>query len=381
VEHFWKFFGFALGTIKDHRVNQYLKDFAGGAVSFSKYRLERFFEILNIIPKEWLFMNAVGIVISIDDEKKNVAYDAANRSMWMRNKGRFSEEEKLHKAGVDDLISFLRADKCISENVRTYLSSHKSLVHFLEEQNVNINTASHNTLRVDLIRLRERYFYLYDDAQGGFTYSAYYYKAILERVKNLKQQISAELSKVTKTKGTDSIAALAIVSKNVGSFFAKAGAELCTSSNVDMWNEKRHVHLNLVANQRIIGNVMLYFEPKRNYLVARGFNPRNDLLQKVDQESIVQEIVRVVCEIAKSNGYKEVYIPVQDQWHALSNRDGVAKEVLKISKRTIDEVRRNNRGQRTEIIDHPLEVEEIGGTTVDKLLLLAVVPDVEKTKT
>lgn len=150
----------------------------------------------------------------------------------------------------------------------------------------------------------------------------------------IRKYINVEMKKFKEVKGQQS-QVKAQLSKNIGSFFAKAGAGLCTSENYEMWKEKRHIHLNLIDEQKqeIIGNVMLYFEPGRNYLVARGFNPRTDIESSYDVNHMVDEMIRVVKEIAVQNWYIDenwealVYIPPQDSTHLVSNREKVRKRM------------------------------------------------------
>lgn len=150
----------------------------------------------------------------------------------------------------------------------------------------------------------------------------------------IRKYISAEMKKFSEVKGKQT-PVKAVLSKNIWSFFAKAGAWLCTSENFEMWQEKRHIHLNLVDEQKqeIIGNVMLYFEAWRNYLIARGFNPRTDIESTYEVHHMVDEMIRVVKEIAVQNGYVDehwealVYIPPQDSTHLVSNRETVRKRI------------------------------------------------------
>lgn len=156
----------------------------------------------------------------------------------------------------------------------------------------------------------------------------------------IRKYISTEMKKFKETKGKQT-PVKAILSKNIGSFFAKAGAGLCTSENYEMWKEKRHIHLNLIDEQRqeIIGNVMLYFEPGRNYLITRGFNPRTDIESSYDVNHMVDEMIRVVKEIAVQNWYVDenwealVYIPPHEEFHALSNREKVRKRILYLAEK------------------------------------------------
>ena len=141
------------------------------------------------------------------------------------------------------------------------------------------------------------------------------------------------------------------VSKNVGSFYAKAWVGLCTSRNMALWKEKRHVHLNIALWNMIVWNVMLYFEDDRDYFVVRWFNARADFIKDVSKERFINEIIEVLKKIAWSNWYNKIYIPVQDSWHALSNNGALAKIVSSISNK-------NKSKKEYKINDNPLIVSE-----------------------
>lgn len=179
----------------------------------------------------------------------------------------------------------------------------------------------------------------YDELNANHTELAFKIKEIffwrlLEYAKSIRKYITAEMKKFSEIKWSQT-QVKAVLSKNVWSFFAKAGAWLCTSENYDMWREARHIHLNLIDEQKqeIIWNVMLYFEPGRNYLIVRWFNPRADIESAYDVPHMVDEMIRVVKEIAVQNWYIDekwealVYIPPQDHYHAVSNREKVRKRI------------------------------------------------------
>jgi hypothetical protein len=212
--------------------------------------------------------------------------------------------------------------------------------------------------------------YLNAGAEKEQTYVDVLYSAMLQETKNAANAVKREIRKVKSVRSDDSAQVKAVVSKNVGSYFAKAGAEICTSRNMRMWYEERHLHLNLVYKDQIIGNIMLYVEPERDYLVARGFNPRMDAMAKFDRYSMASEITRVLEEIARENGYKEVFVPEQTSWHALSNRDGMAKEIEDLSRRNIAKLLSEPGNHRTTIEDSEFYVTEKGGTSIPKLNLL-----------
>ena len=84
-------------------------------------------------------------------------------------------------------------------------------------------------------------------------------------------------------------------------------------------------------------------------------------------------ITAVLEDIAQSNGYSEVFVPEQTGWHALSNRDGMAKEIEGLSRKTASKVAETNPTQRTYIDNAEFYVTEVGGTAINRLNLLSLV--------
>ncbi len=154
-------------------------------------------------------------------------------------------------------------------------------------------------------------------------------KRIIEFGQFMQKKIKKELKKFKVTRWEEKHFK-AIISKNIWSFFAKAWAELCTASDKYMWEEERHVHLNLIDQEKnqIIWNIMLYFEEDRDYLIVRWFNPIREIVDNYDNKQLVSEMIWVVKKIAKQNWFDKVYIPkVNFWWHNLSNRSKIQKLV------------------------------------------------------
>jgi len=80
--------------------------------------------------------------------------------------------------------------------------------------------------------------------------------------------------------------------------------------------------------------------------VVRGFNHRKDLMNKYDRQQMTNEFIRICKQIASENGFSAIYIPPQTGWHALSNRDGMVKEINKIAKKNRKEINKRK--------NHPL---------------------------
>lgn len=151
----------------------------------------------------------------------------------------------------------------------------------------------------------------------------------------IQKKIKDELSKFTLN--TDEIsnyrgALKAYVSKNVGSFFAKAAAGICTSQDIPLFERDDHFHINVVENDEVVrANVQAYIEPVNGKpsLVLRGFNPTADWVGKIDIEGFCEQILRIGKQFQQDNGLAALYITEQGGWHALSNRDQVARYLMR----------------------------------------------------
>ena len=123
----------------------------------------------------------------------------------------------------------------------------------------------------------------------------------------------------------------AYISKNIGSFFAKAAAGICTKEDIPLFERDDHFHINVVENdERVRGNIQAYVTDVagKKALVLRGFNPAPDWVDKIDPESFNEEVIRIGKEFSGSNGLAGVYITQQDGWHSLSNRDKIAQNLV-----------------------------------------------------
>ncbi len=185
-------------------------------------------------------------------------------------------------------------------------------------------------------RVRSKYEEI-DNSEPDFSdkLSSIFMWRLLEYAKIIRKYIHTEMKKYKKIKWNQKNIK-AKLTKDVWSFFAKAWAWLCTSEDFGIWNEKRHIHLNLIDEEKweIIWNIMLYFEEWRNYLIARWFNPTIDTENSYDVNQMTDEMIRVVKEIAVKNWYVDenwdalVYVPPHNSYHALSNREKMRKRIL-----------------------------------------------------
>lgn len=115
------------------------------------------------------------------------------------------------------------------------------------------------------------------------------------------------------------------VSKNIGSFFAKSTAGICTDVNVDLFERFDHFHLNLVDpdDGRVAGNVQLYFGEgaRGRFLMVRGINPIREFCIKGSVDELVRCILHAISDMAVFGGYSEVRLCEQNGlWNSDSSR-------------------------------------------------------------
>lgn len=157
-----------------------------------------------------------------------------------------------------------------------------------------------------------------------------------EHVEPIRKRLQSELSKFALS-GTDSSpsyrgALKAYVSKNVGSFFAKAAAGICTSEDIPLFERPDHFHINIVENDEIVrANIQAYITQVdgKPSLVLRGFNPTADWIGKIDIEGFCEQILAIGRQFQRDNGLGGIYITEQGGWHALSNRTQIADWLIK----------------------------------------------------
>ncbi|MEA2097861.1 MAG: hypothetical protein U9P70_02190 [Patescibacteria group bacterium] len=175
-------------------------------------------------------------------------------------------------------------------------------------------------------------------------------------IKRERKKISKEINKIeekekasrTKRKQKEKINLKAYVSKNIGSFFAKASAGICTADDIELFNRPDHFHFNLAEdignnNEIIKGNIQAYVieDNGEKSLLLRGINPNSNFIYEVDTATLCEEIIKVAEQFKEDNGLKNVYLSEQIKgWHALSNRDSVFEYLKKYltekNKREID---------------------------------------------
>jgi len=119
----------------------------------------------------------------------------------------------------------------------------------------------------------------------------------------------------------------AYISKNIGSFFAKASAGICTAQDVGLFNRDDHFHINIVEkDENVRGNIQAYIikDGAGRSLVLRGFNPNSEFLKNIDVEIFCEKVLDIGQQFVRNNGLKNLYIAEQDGgWHSLSNRTEV----------------------------------------------------------
>lgn len=365
-------FARVLMTPGDYRVLAYIEEYKEGKTYsdvFSGERLEALSEILRIIPEEPEFAEALKQVLTVNAGVLLAASAAVEQHAWHARKGSASADERALMALLQKLM--LRFEgKYGGENATVLDKAEKVLLDSL-----HLDIAGKHPVQVLMDLRDEKWKILFGHGYSQEKVVEVFADLMRSTARKHLRIVTAEQKKVEAVLSGGTVEGRAYVSKNVGSFYAKAGAGLCTAFNHAMWREARHLHLNFAINQQIAGNVMLYLEPGRDYLVARGFNPRNDTLMDYDRRSITEEMVRIVEEIAWANGYEEVFITEQGYWHMLSNREGPAKEVLEIAGRNQKRAAAENPAQRMEITNarfHPTEMQD--SLVCERLILLSRKP-------
>lgn len=114
-------------------------------------------------------------------------------------------------------------------------------------------------------------------------------------------------------------------SKNVGSFFAKSTAGICTDTNVELFSRRDHYHLNIidVDDGRAAGNVQLYVGDgvRGRFLLVRGINPIQGFCVNQGVDALVRCILHAICDVAAFGGFSEVRLSEQNGlWNSDSSR-------------------------------------------------------------
>lgn len=156
-------------------------------------------------------------------------------------------------------------------------------------------------------------------------------------MKSMRDNINSGLKKFTvseqgETVTTTSEKLRAYASKNIGSFFAKAAAGICTAEDIPLFERNDHFHINVVENdENVRANIQAYIinDNGGKSLVLRGFNPTVDFLDKIEVRSFAEKVISVGKQFASDNSFVNVYITEQGGWHALSNRAQVANYLEK----------------------------------------------------
>ena len=155
-------------------------------------------------------------------------------------------------------------------------------------------------------------------------------------LKSSKEAINKNANKFTAGDGRTGLAAKkdlkAYISKNIGSFFAKASAGICTSEDIPLFNMESHFHINVVeGDDSVRANIQAYIieDKSKKSLLLRGFNPNTDFLDKIDSESFSEKVIEIGKQFARDNNLNAVYITEQGSWHSLSNRERVGNYLQK----------------------------------------------------
>lgn len=166
-------------------------------------------------------------------------------------------------------------------------------------------------------------------------------KFVLTKVlKSASEEIAKNVNKFEEREGGEAISAenyelKAYISKNIGSFFAKASAGICTVQDVPLFNRDDHFHINIVEGEsRVRGNIQAYLiqDNGGRSLVLRGFNPNADFLEMIEPGAFAEKVMEIGRSFARDNNLRKVYITEQGGWHALTNREKMARYLSKYLK-------------------------------------------------
>lgn len=125
----------------------------------------------------------------------------------------------------------------------------------------------------------------------------------------------------------------AYLTKSKPSFFARAGAGLCSALDYWSWNNAAFLQINLVdeEQERVVGNIQLHIfkdDRGRKAVLARP-NPTESFLRQVNSEKLAAEVVATVWKFANDNKLKP-YLPDQHGGsHLLTNRSAFAPHIKK----------------------------------------------------
>ncbi len=154
-------------------------------------------------------------------------------------------------------------------------------------------------------------------------------------LKSLKDEISSSFKKIVTQKGEVSGRKSVLklyISKNIGSFFAKASAGICTAGDIPLFERDDHFHMNVVEDDAFVrANIQAYIikDGKQQSLVLRGFNPNTDFMDKIDIAEFCEKIIATAKKFKEDNKLHKLYITEQGSWHALSNRNSVGTYLIK----------------------------------------------------
>lgn len=135
-----------------------------------------------------------------------------------------------------------------------------------------------------------------------------------DQIEPVRKHVERELSKFIVNSGDGATYRgdlKAYISKNVGSFFAKATAGICTAQDIPLFGRDNHFHINVVENdENVRANIQAYIAKVKGNpaLVLRGFNPTADWVGKIDIGSFCERVLSIAREFQQANGLDAVYI-------------------------------------------------------------------------
>ncbi|MFC1517043.1 pentapeptide repeat-containing protein [Candidatus Margulisiibacteriota bacterium] len=140
------------------------------------------------------------------------------------------------------------------------------------------------------------------------------FKKVKAVLKNNKVKVTDEIEEliIESLKRSDKEGGVGIVaefSKKYEDFEARKSAGACIEGDVGMWKRKSYLELVLrdKNTQKHCGTIMLEFvKSKKGHTLVFCPNPSNDLLQKVNNSQVFNELFKLIIEFAKANQVKRI---------------------------------------------------------------------------
>jgi len=324
----------------DFRLSKYISQYSENT-DITPSQVKELQEIVSIIPKENEFISFIsGLDSSPQNTKKYQQLIKTVREFLLPQSeeiNELSDENNLQRSlDISQALEFLSTNDMEQSALDLVKQSSISDV----AKDIQFESSMKESVRLSKVQTLKNRLIIQQAKEMLKKGEELEYKNLLPAICNqqgevYRKKLAQVLSQIKRVKLPDrTITFVPTVSK--AGFFAKYSAEICTASNTEMYEKRYHSHLNIIVDNNVVGNVMLYIfnETERpelsNYLVARGFNPSNDFLRTINPTELSDEIVNILTDIAQKNNRTAILVPQQNDWHPLANRDLMVDAVQKI---------------------------------------------------